>query len=927
MSMHFHSPALTGKAFALTSNNLIFAVSAWGRRPLVTSLSASAGRMNTFADLASVEGLEVLRRADGTTGLNLLDLTEGGTYPAKLRDGQSVALEVVPRTQKRGHASGIHYWLPVDAEGRFTPEPGQRHRKVHVSGAASALTKAMIAAKAGVAESTVTGPWLIERPEFGSTPDKAVALDVFGMIFGTLVGGGKQSRSDWFLFERGYSYVRGAHQGAYWRGEDELHPIVFGAWGKGARPEFPQGFEWIGLGPRYMVLRDLAISHFNPRHGYGIIVENCRITGSNESQFRDLNMCSWKEVALYDIAKVTPGGTPPRTYWDGSSDRISGAYGGSAKNLMIAGCVVDRCGWAEGYDYNRSAAFPMPPSDRNHGLYLTFSCQDLTLRDNLISRNASCGLQIRCGGQYERNLFIENNIQAAIHSGTKLGPINQFTNFVDGVVFGSGYKKVNGFQGATNWGHDITGYQTAMIGNIVAHRANPDDPAQLAERNNLDRPDWEGGQPYSLAGRMLFNDTQVWQWRSGRDDTDMSENVEGLDPAVLNDTTIQNYAGSVMGQPSATIDQFVQHVKANDQIAQDVRDAIQWARTRFGRPIPKRAHPADLTFLPDPRTEGFRWDNRRNWTTRTLPGDHAADAANLDGNFVRFGTLTTDIAALTFGGGWLDVTSGSLTVGTIMDPAIIKVGYGGQFFCGRTSQPMEIEAASGRVGFTGQVSDLDMAADGKVQVLLGPDATVPAGRKLTIGGPRAMVGWDGAGTAKLTVQGKLEFRAGAMLEIGDALYKHRLVDPGNPLIASESGVSGRMSDFEEWNKSTSRLHMYDLSALPQVGEKLTVGHTEYVADDGDYNTPQLVNVVGILSRGLPRLQRFRSGMIGDGLAAPTVTAEVVLTAGSEVAVSGLNLLLPGSYELTGEGVAVTDRGAVLPEGVAVTNGRLVLTVK
>lgn len=923
MAMHFHSPALAGKNFALTSEGRTFSVSEWGKQTQVTSLAASAGRMNAFADLASVQGLEVLHRADGTTGLNLLDQTEGGTYPATLKDGQSVTLEIAPRAQKRGHASGIHYWLPTDERGRFMPEPGQRHRKVYVSGAASALTRTAIAAAAGVAESAVSGPWLNARPQYGGTQDQAVDNAVFNLILADLAGSGKQSRSDWFLFERGYSYTFARLQ--YWRGEDELHPVVFGAWGTGPHPQM-SGFGWIGLAPRYMLIRDLATSNFNPRHGYGIILENCRITGHDESQFRDLFMSSWKEVALFDIAKLVPGGNPPRTYWDGSNDRISGAFGSSSKNLMIEGCVVDRCGWAEGYDYDRSAAFPMAPSDRNHGLYITFNCRDLTLRDNLISRNASCGLQIRCGGQYERNLFIENNVQGAIHSGTNFGPVNQFTNFMDGVVFGAGYKRVNGFQGGINWGHDISGYQTSMIGNIVAHRANPDDPDEMAERSNEDRPDWSGGRPYSQSGRMLFNDTQVYRWRDRQDGTPEDEHTQALDPAVLDKTTIQNYGGIVLGQPSATIEQFVQYVKANDQIALDVKTAIAWAQDRFGRPLPERDNPASLTFLPDVRTEGFRWDNRRNWTTYTLPGDHPADAANLDGNFVRFGTLTVDIAALTFGDGSLDVTSGSLTVGTITDAARIKLGYSGQFFCGGSSQPVRIEAVSGRVGFTGPLTDLDLTADGKAQVLLGPEVVIPAGRKLSIGGPRAMAGWDGAGTAKLTIQGKLEFRAGATVEIGDALYKHRLVDAGSPLVASDSGVTGMMSDFEEWDRSTSRLHMYDLSALPQIGEKLTIGYTEYVADDGDYQTPQLVSVVRILSRGLPTLQPFRSGLIEDGLAAPTVTAELVLAAGSDVAIAGRNLLMPGSYDLTGEGVSVTNQGAILPEGVAVTNGRLVLTV-
>ncbi|MBU2958939.1 hypothetical protein Q4511_13645 [Paracoccus sp. 1_MG-2023] len=927
MSMHFHSPLLQANPFALTAEGRTFTVAQWGLPAQVVSLTAYAGRMNALPALQSVEGLEIIRRADGLTGLDLLSLTEGGTHTARLADGTEVELTVEPRTQKRGFASGIHYCLPVDDRNRLQPEPGQRHRKIYVSGSADALTRAAIAAAAGVAESAVTGSWLMERPEYGGSPEMAVAMEIFETLFGTLYGQNKDSRSDWFLFERGYSYDRSQYWGAYLRGEDELHPFVLGAWGEGDRPFFPQGFEWIGLGPRYMMLRDLACPIFNPRHGYGIIMEGCRISGDTESQFRDLYMSSWKDVVLRGIAKTVPGGNPVRTYWDGSSDRISGAYGGSAKNLMIEGTIVDMCGWAKGYDYDRSAAFPMPPSDRNHGLYLTFSCSDLTLRDNLLSQNASCALQIRCGGHYENLLFLDNNIGGAIHSGTNLGPINQFTNFLDSVLFGAAHKKVNGFQGGINWGHDISGYQTSMIGNVVAHRANPDDPAEIAARTNYDRPEWTGGKPYSLAGRMLHNDTRVWEWWNDADGLARNENVEGLDPEVLNGTSIQRYAGQQLGRETATIDEYVDWLEARDSIGTAVRDTVQWAKTRFGDPLPLRHEPARATFLPDPRTEGFRWDNRRNWTGATLPGTHPDDSADLGGNFVRFGTRTLGLAALTFDGGTLDVTSGRLEVGLLEDAADIRIGYCGQFVCGAASHPLKVDAGAGRLCLTGGVADLDLQAHGKAQVLLGPDTTVPEGRSLSLQGGRVMAGWDGAGHGRLTVRGRLEFGAGIVLEIGDALYKQRLVHPGTALLASESGLSAMMSDFEERDRGTkNRLHLYALSALPQTGERLTIGHTEYVADDGDYTTPSTVTVTGILSRSMPCLRRFRSGMIGDGLQQPTATGEVILAPGAQVAITGREFLQPGTHDLTGDGVTVVDQGALLPAGVSVTGGRLVLTI-
>ena len=89
---------------------------------------------------------------------------------------------------------------------------------------------------------------------------------------------------------------------------------------------------------------------------------------------------------------------------------------------------------------------------------------------------------------------------------------------------------------------------------------------------------------------------------------------------------------------------------------------------------------------------------------------------------------------------------------------------------------------------------------------------------------------------------------------------------------------------------------------------------------------QIATVGSVLSAGIPMLQRFRSGAIGDGLTEPTVAASLVLAAGSQVVITRPDLLAPGSYDLTGPGVAVTDQGATLPAGVSVTGGKLVLVV-
>lgn len=75
------------------------------------------------------------------------------------------------------------------------------------------------------------------------------------------------------------------------------------------------------------------------------------------------------------------------------------------------------------------------------------------------------------------------------------------------------------------------------------------------------------------------------------------------------------------------------------------------------------------------------------------------------------------------------------------------------------------------MALSGAVSSLDLEARGRAEVLLGPDATIPAGRKLVVSGQRTLVGWDGTGSATLTVAGTLEFRAGMTLTVGGTPQK------------------------------------------------------------------------------------------------------------------------------------------------------------
>lgn len=883
------------------------AVEAW--RVFDAAATVHAGRLNTLDfPVSDARWGESRQRADGGH-----DLRAGPANPLDFVAGRSL-IRAETLAQKRGFSSGEHYWLAQDAQGNFMPEPGRNHRKIYVSGSAVAMNAAAVASHAGVSAGTVTGAWLAARPIYGGSEGMAVTYDLALLITAQLWGSGKSARSDWLLYERGYEYPGFARpstgNSGYMRGESELHPLVYGAWGRGTRPVINATGTWFVNGPAFVLFRDLAARNFALTHCYGIAIENCILGNSDsEGKFDQTSMMTLKNTVVEHVAKETPGNG--RTNWDGSQDRVMGFYASQTQGVLVDGCLIDHNGWAAGYDYNRARALPMPPSDRNHGLYFQYNCRDVTVRHSFISRNASCGAQIRSGGFYDRNLFVDNNIAGGLQAGTAMGPVCQFNILTDNVVYSAGYKLVNGFQGAYNWGLDVNGQLRAMIGNVIAHRADPDNAAEIAAKPLT-------GRAYNkdAANSFIHNDTQVWAW----DGTD--EGVAGLDPAVLNQTTIQRYAGSLTGQTFGTIADLVDLAKAAGQIGDFVEECIRWTKARFGTPLPDRIAPAGLTFLPDDRAEGFRWDNRLNWSTLDLPGTHVADSVDLDGNFVRFGALTTDIAALTSGGGTLDVTSGRLTVGTMTDDTSVIVRNSGQFWCGASAAGLDIHASSGRANLTGAIADLNLTAAGRTEVLLGPNCTIPASRSLVVSGNKAQVGWDGAGPASLTIAGRLEFQPGMVLNLTGTTILHQWIRTGTRIVGNTSGFQATIGHFEQIN-ATGRVWLHDVTGTPQTGETFMICVSENVMDTSDVVTERLATVSGIHSAAMPVIAPFRSGI--HGLAEPSVTATLTLAAGAQVVVDTAGLP-PGTHALTGAGVTVVDQGATLPEGVAVTEGKMVVVV-
>src|SRR5690606_9079887 len=72
-------------------------------------------------------------------------------------------------------------------------------------------------------------------------------------------------------------------------------------------------------------------------------------------------------------------------------------------NVLIEGNLIDNNGWNSRVNGAERTIF-------NHGIYFQVDSSGMVVRDNIISNNASHGLQARAGGIVENNLFVGNAI-------------------------------------------------------------------------------------------------------------------------------------------------------------------------------------------------------------------------------------------------------------------------------------------------------------------------------------------------------------------------------------------------------------------------------------------------------------------------------------------------------------------------------------
>jgi hypothetical protein len=774
----------------------------------VTTLAPDAENIASVRILNGPEHGHVSVNPDNTLALVMtLDKDYAGdlgfTYEVTHTDGtktlHAADIDVATGPLTGGWAtSEAHYMLETDAEGRIVVEHGDNHRKVFVSGSDAALSRADIAALEKLDVSQITGDWLARNPEYGGSEGMAIDQEAGELLWRT-VSDRDSNSSNWLLLERGYKYDWETDGGT--TGASELHPIYVGAWGSGTSPEITSNQIMMAGGGHNIVFQDIHFSGgYTILESSNILFDNVTFTGTG-LVVQDSSGITVRESAFYDIYRDDPANTGDT--WDAGANRTSGVFIGKSNGILFEKNFFDQIGWAEGYDYNLSADDPHPPSYFSHGMYIQKDNSDVTLRDSIIMDGATTGVQFRAGGFVEDNIFVNNNVGNNIGFGDANADgtfTGNYTLFTDNVTTSAGHRTTVEGTGFLSIGIDTQGHLVSLVDNIVAHLADPNNPSELTWKT-------QSNSAMTIKNDVYYNDTVVWNWVAGDGSvhdsffdwgyaTNADRNVEGLDPTVLNQTTIQLFTAQLLGKPDATIQDLADYLRAQSNGAFDnVVDADlinRFFQLGFGIAPDIRTEAGLLRFIPNDLGDGVRWDNRLNWSSDDLPGFVAGDGVDLGGNKVVYGGTTT-IGQLEFGqNGGLQLEHGKLTVagGTeTAKGATLDINGAGQFWTegARGADLLDIDVTGGRFANTGVFkADANLTASGG-QTLLGvDDATyaVTDGSRLEVEGGAAKVGFDGkeggisilgladGGTLAFeATDGKLgtigEFRSGALGETVD----------------------------------------------------------------------------------------------------------------------------------------------------------------
>ena len=748
-------------------------VEEWGVEPEpVQFLTANARKMNKVSyDLASVSAGHLSQTDDGGVYLNLTAVDPAvSQIAAQTVDGDSITINVAAPRQV-GWADGRAWMLPIDkTTGLLQFEPGRKGRKFYVTKGAHGYTREMIAAEAGVPLSSVNDVY-IRDSIYGRSPQKALHYSYGFVVWGNLTHnhGTNNSRlyqSNVLLIEKGYDYrdhVWVSNRDAISRGASgagPLHPLVITSYGVGDTPwiKIPET-NYASLNHSWYLFQDIKCSGIRTNSPAHIMASHVETHSSGGGHHFSLDG-GYSTVYRCGIHNPSSDPDPAATDW-GTPPHDCGIYAGSMPSLLVLECFVDQSGWRDGYNpESNSTEFPHPPSGLAHGLYLQASFWNVTVRRNWISRSASIGIQSRPGGNLTDNILLDQNIilnqlgNGKSLTGTDHTPgRGSFPLAYGNITLSNAYRDAVMRIYGRDWGYDIQAKDGAAFDNIIMHRANPDDPAEIAARAGANNYVFEDK---ARQGGNLIGPNYIFNWNRPTEET------QGLSQTTQNalmQTTLQRFAARYMDQTGMAEAEkwpaFCHWMRAQTPTrrVEVIDDFVEYVRSPWGLYLPKRVNPTTCVFKPDTRGPGTIWADRINWSTGDTAGSVDGDTAELRGNAVIFGELTVDLAEVDGQGGKLEVASGKMTVDQVSNLTEVRTSVSGQIWIAAQTAVDSYIAESGRIAWTGAASGHNLTVNGQFpEVLLGPDHTIASGRVMDIScGQQGAVGWDGTGTATLTI--------------------------------------------------------------------------------------------------------------------------------------------------------------------------------
>lgn len=379
----------------------------------------------------------------------------------------------------------------------------------------------------------------------------------------------RDGKPDWLLFRRGDSFKGSLGQ---WlkQGRSSEEPMVVWSYGKSKKRPLFRTLEDDGFGTSGDSNSPLVISHvvFMGLHFYASLrdpgapgfrrdVETQGVLWLRGTRDVLIEDCVFSYYALgvsfedFDKGGISNVRLRRNLFLDQwHEEKAQGVYLDGVHGALIEGNVFDHTGANP-----RAGA---EPTIFSHNVYIQSNCGNVSVRDNILMRATSHGLQLRPGGSASGNLFVRNSISLLLGgSEPKGGTIEAAA--VDNVILEGTNISADEPRG---WGIDVENVRRGKVsGNIVAHLAEPSENAMAIDTDKHTR----------------FMDNIVYDWPPGKDSPG---------PFVDPNRSVAGY-NAAQGGPK-TFEGFIEAVRKTSRLEPNPKYSAPavnaWIRQGFARP-------------------------------------------------------------------------------------------------------------------------------------------------------------------------------------------------------------------------------------------------------------------------------------------------------------------------------------------------------